>query len=156
SGVMAHAYPLARPHSPFRAWLGNAWRAALVLGLGVLVGLQYMDPDKRVLAVSAAAILVGLAWRVNTMTGLGFLVLALPFRRNPGFGGPTPRFFLLLLIRGLLGGPQGRGPAPTRTGVDVPIVGLVLAYVISFYNVADSESLGFGLRNAELFAACVL
>ena len=153
---MADAYGLARPLPSRRPWLGTALRVVAVLGLGVLVGLQYMDPDKRVLAVSAAAVLIGLAWRVDTLTGLGFLVLALPYPRNTVFGSTNLAFILLMLILWLLRVTQRQSAAPARTGVDVPIAGLVLAYVLSFYNIADSESLKLALGNAELFAACVL
>ena len=129
--------------------------AAAVVALGIVIGAQYMAPDKHMLAVAAAVVLAGLAWRVDTLTGLGFLILAIPYPRGTVFGSTNLAFVLLLLILWLLRVTQRRSPLPASTPADGAIAGLVLAYAVSFYNVTDALSLNYALQNAELFLATV-
>jgi len=153
---MANAYRLTRPLRLPRGWLGVVLRVAAVIGLGMLIGLQYMQPDKRVLAVAAAVVLTGLAWRMDTLTGLGLLILAIPYPRGTVFGNTNLAFILLLLVIWLLRASQRRSPLPTGTPVDAPIAGLLMAYAISFYNIDNPISFRYALQNAELFAVSVL
>ena len=136
---------------PERDPIGRLLIVAAVLALGVVIGMQYMAPDKRMLAVMAGAVVFGIAWRLDTLTGIGFLLLALPYPRGTVFGSTNFAFILFLLLIWLLRVTQRRSPPPTRTPLDIPIAGLVLAYAISFYNVSDLVSLGFAFQNTELF-----
>jgi O-antigen ligase len=152
------ALPLHRP-----AWLrgdsrvlGIVSRFIAVVALGVVIGMQYMAPDKRMLGVAAAAVIFGVAWRLDMVTGLGVLLMALPYPRGTVFGNTNFALVLLLLLIWLVRVSQRVNPAPRPTPVDGPIAGLVLAYAISFYNVGDAVSLNFALQNTELFLVCLL
>jgi O-antigen ligase len=127
-----------------------------VIALGVLIGKQYMDPDKRMLAVMAAAVLFGVTWRLDTVSGIGLLIVALPYPRGTVFGSSNFAFVLLLMLIWLLRVTQRRSPPPRRTPVDWAIGGLALAYAISFYNIDNLVSLNFALQNTELFAVSLL
>lgn len=139
-----------------RDWLTRIVSAALVIAVGVFLGLQYIEPDKRALAVLAAAVIFGIAWRLDTVTGLGLMMLAIPYPRGTIFGSTNFAFILLLALIWLLRVSQRMSPAPVRTPVDAAIGGLALAYIISFYNIADATALGFALQNTELFFVCLL
>src|SRR2546423_5623243 len=127
-----------------------------LVGLGVLLGYQYMHPDKRVLAVIAGLVLFGIAWRVDMVSGIGILALLLPFPRGTVFGSTNLAFVLLMLVISLLRVATRESPPPERTAADTPTLALFVAYVISFYNVADSYSLARGLERFEMIAGCML
>jgi O-antigen ligase len=136
--------------------IGIAVRFIAVVALGVLIGIQYMAPDKRMLGVAAAAVIFGVAWRLDMVTGLGVLLMVLPYPRGTVFGNTNFALVLLLLLIWLVRVAQRVNPAPRSTPVDGPIAGLVLAYAVSFYNIGDAVSLNFALQNTELFVVCLL
>jgi O-antigen ligase len=152
SGIATPSRTLVEPR---RDWIGVLVSGASVLAAGVLLGLQFVAPNKRVLSVMAALVVFGLAWRVSLVTGIGVLVLTLPFPRSTVFGSTNLAFILILLVNWLLRISQGTALTPRRTPVDAAIACLVLCYIISFRNVA-SRYLQPSLENSYLFLACVL
>jgi O-antigen ligase len=149
-------FPGSRPYeAPRRDWIGGLVAAGLVVITGMLLGLQIMEPNKRVLAVMAAVAVFAVAWRANMVMGIGFLLLALPFPRSTTFGTTNLAFILILLVIWLLRMSQRLAPLPQRTPVDIPITGLVIAYIVSFYNV-DPKHLHVALANFVAFLAAVL
>ena len=136
-------------------WWGAFFNTLVIVGLGVLIGSQYMEPDKRVLAVSAAVLMLGVAWRLDTMTGLCMLVLLLPFPRGTVFGSTNMAMILLMLVIWMLRFSTGAAQRPRATPLDAPLLALVMAYVISFYNV-DPRFLDLALNSFILFVSCLL
>ncbi len=127
----------------------------LVVGAAIILGMQYVDPDKRMVQIIVAAIIVGIAWYLDTLSGLCLLVLALPYPRGTSFGSTNVAFILLLLLIWLLRIAQKRVAPPRRTPLDLPIAGLVLAYVVSFNSIAKTAHLQPALLNTTLFIACL-
>src|SRR5580765_841248 len=127
------------PRRDTRDWLSRAIGVIAVIGIGVLIGLEYVTPDKRVLAVLAAALVFGVAWRLDTVTAIGVLLVTLPFPRGTVFGSTNLALILLLLVVWLLRFTTRTAPAPQRTAIDAPIVGLLIMYIVSFYNVLATE-----------------
>lgn len=148
-GTMAGAG--ARPD-----WIGRIVAALVVVAVAVVLGTQYIDPNKRVLATLAGLTVFGIAWRLDMVSGLGLLVLTLPYPRGTVFGSTNVAFILLLLVIWLLRVSQGHAPAPRRTVLDVGIVGLIVAYIVSFYNLKNAVYVNFALQNLQLFLACVM
>ena len=146
------ARPLPRP---LRVLGSRILSTLLIIGLGILIGLQYMAPDKRVLAVTAAVSITGIAWRLDTVTGLGLLILAIPYPRGTIFGSTNFAFILLLLLIWALRVTQRTAPRPRATPVDFVIGGFIVANIVSFYNVEGVQSLGFALQNTFFFIACL-
>lgn len=136
-----------------RDWLLTFLSVAGVVGLGVLIGQQYVNPDKRVLQLAAALLLFGVTWRLDLVAGLGVLMFALPFPRGTVFGSTNLAFILLLTVIWLLRFTQREAPGPSRTPFDGPVVGLLIAYVVSFYNV---ENFGRAFLFANMFLGCLL
>jgi len=139
-----------------RDWIPSIVAVVGIVGLGVLLGQQYLMPDKRVIAVSAALVLFGLAWRIDMVSALGGLIIAIPFPRGTVFGTTNLAFILLLMVVWLLRFTQRHAAGPQRTPADTPIAGLILAYVLSFYNVTEAESLNRGLTLTWMFLSCLL
>ncbi len=127
-----------------------------VVGLGVLTGYQYLMPDRRILSVAAAIVLLGVAWRVDIVSGIGIVLLTLPFPRYTVFGSSSLAFILLLGIAWLLRVTQREAHPPRRTPIDAPLGLLILAYVLSFYNVDSADHFGKALVIAITFLATVI
>jgi uncharacterized protein YacL len=135
-------------------WLSRIVGLGLLVGLGVVLGQQYLAPDSRVIGVLVAVLVLGLAWRIDTTSGLGLLLVILPYPRATIFGTTTLAFILLLMIVWLLRVSQRHSDAPHRTPVDAPLVGLFVAYVVSFYNVQKIDHLYGALANFISLLAC--
>ncbi|TMQ57948.1 MAG: hypothetical protein E6K72_03125 [Candidatus Eisenbacteria bacterium] len=149
-------FPSTTAHqAPRHDWLRILVAAIAISAAGVLLGLQIMTPDRRVLAVMAAVVVFGVAWRTSTVMGIGFLILALPFPRGTSFGPTNLAFILILLVIWLLRMSQRLAPLPQRTPADLPIAGLLIAYIVSFYNV-NPRHLRMALSNFNSFIACLM
>lgn len=153
SSLYSPAPALPRPATD---WIGRILGLALVVGLGILLGVEYMTPEKRSLQVLAAIVVAGVAWRLNTLSGIGFLILFLPFPRSTVFGSTNLAFILLLLILWLVRVTQRMTVPPRRTALDVPILGLVVCYIVSFYNIARPEHVPLAFAQAMLFFSTVM
>ena len=137
--------------------LSDSWFGVLtIVATGILLGQQYLNPNRRVIAVMVAAILVGIAWRVDMLWGLGVVVLTVPYPRGTVFGNSNVALILVLLVIWLLRVTQRQSLGPRRTPVDVPVAGLLIAYIVSFYNVGPQPGLGFALQNTQIMVACML
>jgi O-antigen ligase len=130
--------------------------ALAVVAVGVVLGLQYVTPDKRVLNVLAALVVFGIAWRLDMVTGLCLLVVLLPYPRGTVFGSTDLAFILLLVIIWLLRIGQRQSQPPRPTPVDAPLGAWLVCWVISFYNVTTMDGLSQALPNMVQFVACLL
>ena len=128
-------------------WVNRVLGLVLLVGVGIVLGINYLAPDKRMIALMVASLLVGIAWRVDMVSGIGVLVLALPYPRGTVFGGTNVALVLLLLLLWLLRISTRQLPRPVRTPVDAPIVALLIAFVISFYNIETMPTLIRALEN---------
>jgi hypothetical protein len=142
------------PH--FQRWFDRLLGPALLVTTALVLGQQYVTPNKRVIAILVGLFITGLAWRVGIVAGLGVLVIALPFPRGTVFGNTNLALALVLLVIWLLRVTQRLSPPPRRSPVDLPIVGLIIMYVLSFYNVHDHMMVVKGLSTFELFLGAVL
>ncbi len=149
--------PARSPRGPGRwaAALDRAGVALLVTIVGIVLGLQYLMPNKRVLPVLLAILLFGLAWRADMATAIGLVLIALPFPRYTSFGNTNLAFVLFLLVIWLLRVSTRQTPPPTGTPANVPLVALFVCYVLSFYNVAP-EALSGNLQMFAMMVACWL
>lgn len=137
-------------------WLERLLLAGVVVALGVALGNQYLTPNIRVLAVAAAIIVVGVAWRLDMVSAIGVLVLALPFPRGTVFGSTNLALILLIGILYLLRVSQRLLPAPHGNPIFAPVSLFCMAAVLSFYNVPNARHLYFALQNFWLFLGTVV
>lgn len=141
--------------TPFR-WLAKLVGPAVVAVTGIVLGLQYWSPNKRVVPVAVAVLLLGLAWQIGMVTGLGVLTIMLPYPRGTVFGNTNLAMILILFVIWLLRMTQRMSPLPIRTPVDSAVVCLLIAYILSFINVKPSIYLSRTFENFELFVSQVL
>jgi hypothetical protein len=128
-------------------WVTRIAGIALLVGAGVVIGINYLAPDKRMLALMIAAIIFGIAWRTDLVSSVGVLVLALPYPRGTVFGSTNVAIILLLVLIWLLRVSTRQAAPAQRTPVDVPIVALLIAFTISFYNIPNAHTLARALEN---------
>jgi hypothetical protein len=127
--------------------LSRWWIALIVLAGGAVAGSQFASPNKRVLQVVAAAIVVIGAIRLQSLAGLLILIPLLPFPKATTYGGTTFAFVLFVFLVWLgkvtlkIERVEGRSP------MDVPVVLLVLAYLLSFSQIDSTDILLPALTN---------
>ena len=131
---------------------GTDWASRLVgigilVGAGIVLGINFLAPDKRMIAVMAATVVFGVAWRIDPVSAVGVLVLALPYPRGTVFGSTNVAMVLLLLLIWLLRISTRQAEPARRTPVDVPIVALLIAFTVSFYNIRTQYHLVHALEN---------
>jgi hypothetical protein len=144
--------PERRPN-PLVGLLDHLGAILLTITIGLVLGLQYITPNKRVIAVLVAIVMFGVTWRLDMVTGLGVLIIALPFPRTTVFGNTNLAFILLLLVTWLLRVTLGQNTPPRRTTIDAPLVTLFVCYIISFYNIDSTALLLKNLVNLEMMVA---
>lgn len=147
--------PLAAPPPfvrPLQEWAQRLFLLLVVVTAGIVIGTQYVHPDKRVLAVSAAVVVVGIAWRMSMVQGIGLLMFALLYPRGTVFGNTNFALVLLLLVLWLARMALRQVPTPARTPVDGIVGGFLLSFVISFYNV-EPGNLGGAFANFQVLVA---
>src|SRR5688572_8581015 len=71
---------------PWMRWASRAGLALLILGIAVSAGFQIAQPDKRVLQVVAAGLILLLAFKTRSISALVLAVLFLPFPRSTSYG----------------------------------------------------------------------
>lgn len=140
---------------PRREWIEGFLKLAAVVAIGIVLGFQYVHPDKRVLAVLVATIVFGIAWRLDMIAAIGVLLLTLPYPRGTVFGNTNLALILFLLVMWLLRVSMRQVAPPRRTAADVPIIGLVICYIVSFYNIRTLDDFGTAFENMVLLTACL-
>ena len=149
----------ARPRdvaSPLAQRVGRWLQWLLIAAGGVLVGQQYVYPDKRVIPLILSAIAVGVTWRLDLLSGIGLLILAIPYPRWTVFGSTNIALVLMLAIFWLVRVSLRQIAAPRSSPIDLPLAGLLVLYIVSFSNVGDASRLDFALRNMWLFLGSII
>jgi O-antigen ligase len=132
----AHRGPLWTNETPlWERVLQAIALAVVVVGVAVIAAGQITSPNERVLQVVAAGIVVFLAFRLRSISALSFLVLLLPFPKATSYGNTNVAFSMLLFLVWMFRVSTRREPPPIRTPLELPLIGLVMAYCLSFYNV---------------------
>jgi hypothetical protein len=136
--------------------LGRALGLITIAAFGALLGIQYWNPNKRVIPVVAVLLVFGVAWRLSMVAAINVLVFLLPYPKGTVFGSTNLAFILIVFVMWLLR-ISLRTAAPARgSPLDLPIVGMLLWAVLSFYNVHTDFALERALQNFESFTACVV
>ncbi len=119
---------------------------ALVLAVGIILasimaGQQIASPNERILQVAAAGLLVFLAFRSSSISAVVFAVLLLPFPKATSYGNTNVALILLILVVWVYRLSRKSVTLPGWSAIDLPVIGLSMAYLLSFYNVANAEHL---------------
>src|SRR5262249_47663540 len=107
---------------------------------GVLLGIQYWNPNKRVIPVFFALLVFGVAWRLSMAAAINVLVFILPYPKGTVFGSTNLAFILLVFVIWLLRLSLRMTPRARAGPLALPIFALILWYILSFYNIRDQET----------------
>ena len=146
-----------RPRDPAQA-RGIATRVLAFIATavaGVLLGVQYWNPNKRVIPVVIVLLVFGIAWRLSMVAAINVLIFLLPYPKGTVFGNTNIAFILMIFVIWLLRISLGMSQRARSSPVNLPIFAMILWYVLSFYNVRDSYSLERAVQNFEIFLSCV-
>ena len=146
--------PAAKPWraDPFSRVVG----LVTTLVVGVLLGIQYWSPNKRVIPVVLATAVFGIAWRLSMGAAINVLVFLLPYPKGTVFGSTNLALIMMVFVLWLLRLSLRMSERARTSPIDIPILGLLLWYVLSFYNVRNDFALERALQNFELFGACIV
>jgi hypothetical protein len=136
--------------------IGRAIGVVAIAVFGALLGVQYWNPNKRVIPIVAAVLVFGLAWRLSMVAAINFLVLLLPYPKGTVFGSTNLAFIMMVFVIWLLRVSLRTTPPPRSSPIDLPIIGMLLWAVLSFYNVRSDFALERALQNFESFVACIV
>lgn len=145
-----------RPPNPLVWLLDRLGPIFLTIIAGIVLGLQFIMPNKRVIPVLSVIVMFGLIWRVDMIAGLGVLALALPFPRNMSLGSTNLAFIAVLAILWLLRVSNGLSLRPRSSPLDAPVLALFVAYVVSFYNVTTAQAMSQAVPIFQIRAAAML
>jgi O-antigen ligase len=137
--------------SDWKARVRQLWIAAFVIVAGTIVGMQIVRPDRRVLQLVAAAAILIAAVRLPSFASLLFLVFAIPLRKTTTYGGTTLAFSLVIFIVWLARVALRAEPRPRRTPIDMPVLALLGAYILSFIQLEHGEAVRYSIF--ETFSA---
>jgi O-antigen ligase len=128
----------------------------ITVGTGVVLGIEYWTPNKRVIPVLATLLVFGVAWRLSMAAAINVLVFLLPYPKGTVFGSTNTAFILIVLIIWLLRISLRMSQPARSSPLNLPIFAMILWYILSFYNVRTPYALDQGIQNFEVFLACVL
>src|SRR5262245_34381984 len=124
--------------------------------VGVMLGIQYWTPNKRVIPVVAVLLVFGVAWRLSMAAAINVLVFLLPYPKGTVFGNTNLAFILIVFSIWLLRISLRMSPPARSSPLNLPIFGMILWYILSFYNVRDAYALERAAQHFEMFLGCVL
>lgn len=125
-----------------RSW---AWIAVVVGGL--LLGSQIYAPNQRMLQVFGAVALCMGAVRVESVVGLLMLIPLLPFPKLTTYGSTNVAFVILVFVIWLVRMVLRQEKSSGRSSLDLPAGLLIMAYLLSFSQLEDPETLRPALTN---------
>lgn len=124
---------------------------------GILIGYQIHDPSKRVIEAIVGLVLIFMLWRFSELKALWFLLIIYPFPFSISLGNSNFIFVVLFFIVYLVRVSAGRSKFRSDKFFNLPIILLVLAYIISFYNVTPTpQAMRFALIDTGNFFATIL
>jgi O-antigen ligase len=129
-----------------RGLLGKVILGTVLVMLGIVVGMQIYDPVKRVIeaAVGLAFIAIVSGRPLHWSLSVFLLSYAFPFALKIGTSNVV--FIPLLIILWFARVSMGNLPKPRGSIADRPIVLMILAFLLSFYNNPGGSLLGLAIR----------
>ena len=138
-------------HAPDRpglpGWLRFALVGAVVLVTSLLLAHEIASPDVRTMQILLAGVLVFAALRVSSFTTLLFIALAIPTYKPTTYGGTTLAFVLVLFILWLVRITLKLERSAGRSPIDLPVMALFLAYLLSLTQIETAEDLSGAMFN---------
>ena len=108
---------------------------ALIIIVGLVLGSQIYNPNKRTIEAIAGLVLLLLLWRFSTIAALWMLLLTYPFPFSISMGTSNEIFMFIITLVVLLRVSTGEYRITLDHKIRLPIILIVVSYIISFKNV---------------------
>ncbi|OQX85854.1 MAG: hypothetical protein B6D63_01320 [Candidatus Latescibacteria bacterium 4484_7] len=115
------------------------WAVIITSGVGALLGTQIYHPAKRVIEAVVGFILLFILWSFSTLNALWLLILIHPFPFAISLGNSNFIFTIVIFIIYIIRISAHKSTFHSDKLVNLPIILLVLAYLVSFYNLNFSS-----------------
>jgi hypothetical protein len=115
--------------------------ALYTLMVGIFAGTQIYNPNKRAIEAAAGLILVFILWNGSCLGALWMLFVLYPFPFAISLGDSNIIFLILTFIIYLIRVSAGKDEIHSDPLVNMPIILLFSAYVLSFYNLDPNPSI---------------
>lgn len=115
--------------------LPNLKTLALILIVGVVLGTQIFNPNKRTIEAIAGLILLLILWRFSTIAALWMLLISYPFPFAISWGTSNEIFMLMITLVVLLRISAGDFKLTFDRKIRLPLILIAASYLISFKNV---------------------
>ena len=122
----------------FRRSLPHIKTLALIVIVGLVLGSQIYNPNKRTIEAIAGLVLLLLLWRFSTIAALWMLLLTYPFPFSISLGTSNEVFMLIITLVVLLRVSTGEYKVTVDPKIRLPIILMVVSYIISLKNVTPA------------------
>jgi hypothetical protein len=116
--------------------LPNLKTLVLIIIVGVVLGTQIYNPNKRTIEAIAGLILLLILWRFSTIAALWMLLITYPFPFSISWGTSNEIFMLLITLIVLLRITTGEFKLTIDRKIRLPLIFILISYLISFKNVS--------------------
>ncbi|MCK4351369.1 MAG: hypothetical protein KAX13_10940, partial [Candidatus Krumholzibacteria bacterium] len=108
---------------------------ALIIIVGVVLGTQIYNPNKRTIEAIAGIILLLILWRFSTIAAVWMLLITYPFPFATSWGTSNEIFMLMITVIVLLRISAGEFKLTIDHKIRLPLILIAISYLISFKNV---------------------
>lgn len=118
-----------------KRYLPNLKTIALVIIVGVVLGTQIVNPNKRTIEAIAGLVLLLILWRFSTIGAIWMLLITYPFPFAISWGTSNEIFMLVISLIVLLRVSAGEYKITIDHKIRLPLLLICISYIISFKNV---------------------
>lgn len=115
--------------------LPNFKSVALVIIVGVVLGSQIYNPNKRMIEAIAGLILLLILWRYSTIADLWMLLIVYPFPFSISWGTSNEIFMLIIVLMAGIRISTGEYKLTVDHKIRLPLILIAVSYLIYFKNV---------------------
>lgn len=107
----------------------------LTAAVGLLVGTQIYDPNKRVIEAMAGGVLLLILWKFSTLAALWTLLIMYPFPFLISWGTSNEIFMMIIVLVVLIRVATGVFKITLDQKIKWPLILILVSYLISFKNI---------------------
>lgn len=111
---------------------------ALIIIVGLVLGSQIYNPNKRMIEAIAGFVLLLLLWRFSTIAALWMLLIVYPFPFSISWGTSNEIFMMIIMIVALLRVSAGHYKFSLDRKIRLPMILIVASYIISLKNASPA------------------
>ncbi|HMA76863.1 MAG TPA: O-antigen ligase family protein [Candidatus Krumholzibacteriaceae bacterium] len=129
----------------------------ITAGVGLLVGSQIYNPNKRVIEAIVGSILVLMLWNFSALAATWLVIISYPFPFSISWGNSNFIFILIILLTYLVRVSTGHYKIHLDKTISLPLLLIIASYILSFINVPfEAEIMKNTFVNIANFLATIV